>query len=143
MKTPEQIRDYVLARPNLTVRRLISDLFKHKVNAAMINAIRAQAGTPAAPANPSVVNRPRLKDLSEFRKEHDIPQKIRDRLAAMRADSYCTEEEFRQLCSVPVQLWRRNAELPEFSLNKFKHDGVTYWATCATIEKMKKITGRV
>lgn len=83
----------------------------------------------------------RIHSLTDFRKAHDIPQKIRNKLVSLRG-GYVTEEELRQLCEVSVQNWRRNAELPEFSVNKFRLDGVTYWAGVETIRKMKQITGR-
>ncbi|MBU2072742.1 MAG: hypothetical protein KKA68_21115, partial [Gammaproteobacteria bacterium] len=110
---------------------------------ADVRAARQSAGKHAQIPQPSPVT-PRIKvrDISEFRKAHDIPQKIRTRLATMRTDNYVTEEEMRQLCDVAVQHWRRNADLPEFSENKFKLDGVVYWASKGTIHEMKKITGR-
>lgn len=83
----------------------------------------------------------RIHSLADFRKAHDIPQKIRNKLPSLRG-GYVTEEELRKLCEVPVQNWRRYAELPEFAGNKFKHDGVTYWANVETITQMKQITGR-
>jgi len=83
----------------------------------------------------------RIHSLTDFRKAHDVPQKIRGKLVSLRG-GYVTEEELRQLCEVPVQNWRRHAELPEFASNKFKLDGVTYWAGTATIKEMKQITGR-
>jgi hypothetical protein len=83
----------------------------------------------------------RIHSLADFRKAHDIPQKIRNKLPSLRG-GYVTEEELRKLCEVPVQNWRRYAELPEFAPNKFKLDGVTYWAGVETITQMKQITGR-
>lgn len=83
----------------------------------------------------------RIHSLTDFRKAHDIPQKIRGKLVSLRG-GYVTEEELRQMCEVPVQNWRRHAELPEFAPHKFKLDGVTYWAGVTTIREMKQITGR-
>ena len=93
----------------------------------------AEAGQAGAPA--------RIHSLADFRKAHDIAQKIRNKLPSLRG-GYVTEEELRKMCEVPVQNWRRYAELPEFSGNKFKLDGVTYWAGVETILQMKQITGR-
>jgi hypothetical protein len=87
-------------------------------------------------------SKPRPRSLADFRRAHDIPQKIRDTVRALRKDCYVTEEELRKLCEIPVQNWRRNADLPEFSANKFRLDGVTYWAAPDTIKQMKTITGR-
>ena len=105
--------------------------------------MRTGAPLPPAPVEAGRVSlRPRARSLGEFRRAHDIPQKIRDRLAGMASTTYVTEEEMRQLCEVAVQDWRRNAELPEFAPHKFKHAGVTYWAPVAAIKEMKRITGR-
>jgi hypothetical protein len=90
----------------------------------------------AAPA------KPRVRSLADFRRSHDIPQKIRNTIRGLRPGGYVTEEELRQLCEVPVQNWRRHADLPEFSANKFRLDGVCYWASPETIKQMKQITGR-
>ena len=107
----------------------------------------ALAGQPVE-APPTLVqppNRPpvrvKVKTLEDFRKAHDNPQKIRNGLASLRAGAYLTEEEFRQFCSIPANLWRRNAELPEFSDNHLKVAGVVHWASKSTIEEMKTIIG--
>ena len=144
--TTDEIRAYIRTHPNHTNDQICSNL-KHKgIHAADVNAAREPSGNSgklaAKPATASSAPRIKVRDLSEFRKAHDNPQKIRTKLAAMREGSYVTEEELRQLCDVAVQHWRRNAELPEFSDNKFKLDGVVYWAPKDTIREMKKITGR-
>jgi hypothetical protein len=143
--TTDEIRAYVRTHPNHTTDQIVSNL-KHKgvryadVTAARGNAPIKKPAPAQAPAH--TAQRIKIRDLSEFRKAHDNPQKIRNRLVAMREGSYVTEEELRQLCDVAVQHWRRNAELPEFADNKFKLDGVVYWAPQDTIREMKKITGR-
>lgn len=141
MKTQAEIQAYIAAHPELTDTKIADNMRRHGIKVPQVREARASMGAngarPAAQAP-----RVRARDISEFRRAHDIPQKLRERLAALRPNSYLTEEELRQLCDVAVQNWRRNAELPEFADHKFKHDGVVYWGSAATIREMKRITGR-
>jgi hypothetical protein len=103
---------------------------------------KAQAVGPNSPeiqepSRPTI----RPRSLDDFRRQYDVPDKIRRQLRGL-GSRYVTEDELRQLCDVPVAFWRRNAELPEFSSNKFKLDGVVYWSSQDTIRQMKQISGR-
>jgi hypothetical protein len=137
-QTNAKIAEKIRLRPELKDWEIVKLLKWLHLKSADVAAVRAK-GKGDAPEKPPQV---RARSLAEFRKAHDIAQKIRDRLAGMRHSSYVTEEELRQLCEVPVQNWRRNADLPEFSPHKFKLDGTTYWAAVETIKEMKVITGR-
>lgn len=139
--TRTKIADKIRSRPELKDWEIAKLMKRHGVRSGDVAAVRA-SGVQSGTDDESVAARPRVRSLADFKRAHDIPQKIRDRLAAMRRDGYVTEEELRQLCEVPVQNWRRHAELPEFSANKLKLDGVTYWAGVEAIKAMKQITGR-
>lgn len=140
--TKTLIADKIRSRTQLKDWEIAKLLRRHNVVSSDVALVRAsmndKTGAPAA----ITTSRPRVRSLSDFRRMHDIPQKIRDTLAGIKTDGYVTEEELRHLCEVPVSMWRRNADLPEFSSNKFKLDGVTYWASPETIKQMKLITGR-
>jgi len=140
-KTQSELIEYIKRRPDLADYQVAKNMKCHGVRAGEVAAARAamDSGRPAATVTPSRI---RIRSLEDFRRSHDVPQKIRDRITGLKADGYVTEEELRQLCEVPVQGWRRNAELPEFSEHKLKIDGVTYWASKETIRAMKRITGR-
>jgi len=137
-KIAVKIRQYP-SKTNEQIRSLLRHL---KVRGSEVGAVRATMnnGAPTSTAHPA---RPRVHSLADFRREHDIAQKIRDAVAGLRADGYVNEEELRQLCGVPVQHWRRHADLPEFAENKYRLDGTTLWAAKETIQQMKQITGRV
>ena len=135
------IADKLRTKPELKDWEIAKLLRRRGVTAADVTEVRSEAA-PAQQGEDKPAPRPRVRSLADFRKAHDIPQKIRDTLADMRKDGYVTEEELRHLCEVPVQSWRRNAELPEFAPHKFKLDGVTYWGSPETIKAMKQITGR-
>jgi hypothetical protein len=140
--TRTKIAEKIRSRPELKDYEIAKLMKRHGVLSPDVAAVRAGGNVDAAEAAEEKPASIRVRSLTEFRRAHDIPQKIRERLANLRRDGYVTEEELRQLCEVPVQNWRRHAELPEFSTNKFKLDGVTYWAAPETIRAMKQITGR-
>lgn len=140
-KTHDLIAAKIRARPELKDWEIAKLLKRHGVRSGDVASVRANGAQVGAGGELPPV-RPRVRSLTDFRRAHDIPQKIRDTLAGMRRDGYVTEEELRQLCEVPVQNWRRHAELPEFAAHKFKLDGVTYWADQEAIKTMKQITGR-
>lgn len=135
------IADKLRTKPELKDWEIAKLLRRRGVTAADVTEVRSE-DAPAQQGEDKPAPRPRVRSLADFRRAHDIPQKIRDTLAGLRKDGYVTEEELRQMCEVPVQHWRRNADLPEFSHHKLKIDGVVYWAGEATIKQMKLITGR-
>lgn len=138
------IADKIAQYPQKNDHQIARCLARHGVKAADVSLERDRIADKAdEPVNKVTVARPRVKTLADFRRAHDIAQKIRDTVAAIRTDGYVTEEELRQMCEVPVAHWRRHADLPEFSVNKFKLDGTVYWAKEAAIKQMKQITGRI
>jgi hypothetical protein len=120
---------------------MANNLCSHGVPADRIRALQAAGSATAAVTPPKPPVRVKPKTLDDFRKEFDNPQKIRNGLAALSNNSYLTEEEFRQFCKIPSNLWRRNAELPEFADNKLKVAGIVHWASKSTIQEMKTIIG--
>lgn len=115
----------------------------HGVTSERIRGLLPQVKQAIPMSNPPIKPIPRVrpKSLDEFRKMHDNPQKIRNGLESLASSAYLTEEEFRQFCNIPANLWRRNADLPEFVDNKLKHAGVVHWASKETIREMKNIIG--
>lgn len=139
------IADKIRQYPNHSNKQIRDMLRRQGVRQSEVGEVRATIGKIIVGAAEELAPKmPRIRptDLSEFRKAHDLPQKIRDRLSAITGSRYFTEEDFRQHCEISVQNWRRNADLPEFAPHKFKLDGVTYWAGIETIKEMKRITGR-
>lgn len=148
-QTPAEIEskivDILRLRPDLKDYEIAKRLRPTRVVSEQVAAVRATkfpTNNNAKVEPVSHVAKPRLRKLADFRQAHDIAQKIRNEVSILPPDSYCTEEELRLRCEVPVQNWRRYADLPEFSPHKFKLDGTTYWARFDTINEMKRITGR-
>jgi hypothetical protein len=146
MKTDQELRAYAAAHLGLSFSTMADNLRKSGVTAGDFH--RAVGMKPAAPATVSAPQtakaapvRVKPKTLDDFRKAFDNPQKIRNGLATLADGGWLNEEEFRRFCDIPVQLWRRNADLPEFADHKLKHAGITHWAGKATIQEMKTIIG--
>lgn len=78
--------------------------------------------------------------LDDFRVENDFSFKIEKAIDEL-GDGYLTENEFKLVCGVPVNYFRRFADLPEFRNNHFRLRDVVYWASEKTIKQMKEIVG--
>jgi hypothetical protein len=144
MKTDQEIKEYIAARPGITADRVCSNIKQPGLTRGYVARLMSGASPAASPQQQppaKVAVRVKPKTLADFRKAHDNPQKIRNGLASLGEGSYLTEEEFRQFCNIPANLWRRNAELPEFADNKLRHAGIVHWASKSTIQDMKTITG--
>lgn len=82
------------------------------------------------------------KTLEDFRKDHDIKQKIRDGLERL-GECYMTDQEFRESCGVSPARWRSHADAPVFDTCRVRVKGVLYWAQPRMIAEMKEIAGIV
>ena len=144
MKTDQELREYAATHPTLSPSRIVDNLKSHKITVADVNralAAAQKAAVPFAQPAPKPLVRVKPKTLDDFRRAFDNPQKIRNGLGALADGAYLTEEEFRVFCNIPQQLWRRNAELTEFSDNHLKVAGIVHWAGKDTIQEMKTIIG--
>jgi hypothetical protein len=105
---------------------------------------RPRPTTRAGRAAATKSNKRKGHSLEEFRKTFDVAQKIRDKVVELLnngGEEYWTDDEFRQLCGVSVQNWRRHAELDEFKDYQFRKPGFHAWAPPSVVEEMKEITG--
>lgn len=112
------------------------------------------AGTSAPRSRPSklTTSAPRTANgskkkghsLDEFRSQFDVTKKIDDKVAELLdgdSEEYWTDDEFRQLCGVSVQNWRRHAELDRYRKYQFKKPNFHAWATPKVVQYMREITG--
>jgi hypothetical protein len=90
--------------------------------------------------SPKTKVRIKKHSLEDFRTENDFSYKIEKAVEEL-GDGYLTENEFKLVCGVPINYFRRFADLPEFRKNHFRLRDVVYWASEKTIEKMKEIAG--
>lgn len=117
------------------------------VESARFQYKQAKRGAPSANGR-SRPRRPRKTakrghTLDDFRAKFDITKKIEDKVNELLQDGeeYWTDDEFRGICGVSVQNWRRHAELDRFKPYQFKKPGFHAWAPKDVVEQMKEITG--
>jgi len=84
--------------------------------------------------------KPAGKTLDQFRAQFDVREKIRAGLSRIGA-VYMTDTEFREFCGVPLNRWRRYADLEEFLPFRLRLSDVLYWASAEMIGEMKNIAG--
>jgi hypothetical protein len=142
----ERVKAFVARNGTTSVDRIRSALKNPSVPSTEIRAILANLGnvpreTKPAPAVKAA--KVRVHSLSEFRAEHDYAAKIGVAIKTHLADGYLSEQEFKLLTGVPNHEWRRHADLPEFTENKFRRRDVTYWAAPRVIRQMKEIVGAI
>jgi hypothetical protein len=122
----------------------IRKFFSKSEQPIRMSIIRVALG--AGSEEKSYQNTPKTKlrikrhSLDNFRVENDFGLKIEKAIDDL-GDGYLTENEFKLVCGVPPNYFRRFADLPEFRDNHFKLRDVVYWASKETINQMKEIVG--
>lgn len=101
------------------------------------------AGAVKRPSGRTAPSSRKAHSLDEFRAKFDVTMKIEDKVAELLAegDHYYTDDDFRGLCGVSVQNWRRHAELDRFKRYQFRKPGFHAWAPAALVVEMQEITG--
>jgi hypothetical protein len=122
----------------------IRKFFSRKKQPIPMSIIRSVLNTGSE--EKSYQNTPKTKvrikkySLDHFRVENDFGLKIEKAIDGL-GEGYLTENEFKLICGVPPNYFRRFADLPEFRDNHFKLRDVSYWASKETISQMKEIVG--
>lgn len=123
------------------IRKFFSKSEEGSIPMAIIrNALGSGSETKNHQNAPKTKLRIKKHSLEDFRTENDFSFKIEKAIDDL-GDGYLTENEFKLVCGVPVNYFRRFADLPEFRKNHFRLRDVVYWASEKTIEKMKEIVG--
>lgn len=137
--TNKEIAKYLVDHPGITNERARRNLHRHHVSSAEIQKARQlnPAGLTSATAQAPG------KTIAAFRAEYDIHDKIKAGLAAISPAVYMTDTEFRELCKVHLNNWRRHADAEDFLPYRIKVNGLWFWAKPAMIQKMKHIVGQV
>lgn len=82
--------------------------------------------------------------LDEFRAKFDVGKVIADKCAELLGEDgeeWFHDSDFRTLCGVPIQHWRRNAD--EFPQYQFKKGKFHAWAPVHMVEQFQHLTGHV
>jgi hypothetical protein len=97
-----------------------------------------RGGNRAAQAAPVPAGR---RTMDDFRKQYDVPYKIREGVKKHLDGCYLTDQEFREACGVHVNVWRRHADSDEFREYQGRFSGTLYWAQTRMMSEMKHIAG--
>jgi hypothetical protein len=99
-------------------------------------AIRKAMSFATISKNPS-----KIKNINDFRKDHDIAHKISIAVSSIPINGYITEPEMRDLSNVDANKFARFRD--SFSENyltvKDRGRTITYWASKSMIRKMREI----
>ena len=80
--------------------------------------------------------------LDKFKDQFDPRVKIRKIIGEyLDENTILTDQQMRELCEVPINEWRKFADLEEFGKYQWRWRKVLYWARPATIDEMKKGVG--
>ena len=74
----------------------------------------------------------------EIRAKHDNMFKIRAAVTQLQRGRYLTDQQMRELCKVPPQVWRGYSDNIEFDKYKIRLNKVLYWGIPAGIKKLKE-----
>jgi hypothetical protein len=110
-----------------------------KLPIAQVRAYRAaRKGGSIAPSAKT-----RGHTLQQFKSLFDVKERIRSGIKTHLGTLYLTDQEFREACEIPAQEWRRNADLEEFGMYRWRYKTILYWAHPRTLETMKETVGAV
>jgi len=72
----------------------------------------------------------------DLRSKYDNVFKIREGVKKLKAGIYLSDQQMRELCKVPINLWRACAEKAEFDKFKYKPNAKDiYWGTPQSIRR--------
>lgn len=84
------------------------------------------------------------KSIDAFRTKYDIDLIINRKVEELLnegQEEYFDDHDFRELCRLPTQGWRRHADSPSFTDYRLKKGDLNVWGPAHIIEQMKKILG--
>ena len=109
-----------------------------KVSRHALHDARANQSAPRGVAE----QKPAMRTLADFRREHDQTWKIRDGLRRLFTGGVImTDAEFRNAVNGNATRWRSAADAAEFRENRYRVSGEMNWGSKETIREMRKIRG--
>ena len=73
----------------------------------------------------------------DIRARHDMMYKIREGAKQLEKGLYLTDQQMREHCKVPPQVWRGYSENQEFDKFKLKLGKVIYWGLPEGVNKLR------
>lgn len=106
--------------------------------------IRRCEGTlkPRSTVSPRKVAKPgKARTFDEFREKHDIAHIIQSKVDEyLQGDVYYDDNDFRELCGIPSNQWRRYADSGEFDEHRVqKSNRINAWAPKSMAKKMREV----
>jgi len=138
----QKIEESAARNPNHTPAQIAKNMHRWGVTAAMAREVMTGIGaSPGQSTKPVATSKRKVgRTFGDFAKEHDIAGKIKEAITEhlpRNGELYYTDDEFREMCGVHVNRWRRYADMEQFAPFQIKIAGRTHWAPTAMIEKMR------
>lgn len=128
-----------LAAAGWSYQRIASEVKLSKT--ATGNVIRAAAGVAPLP-RPAAARKPaKARSFEDFRAKHDTTHIIAGKVKELLSGSEWFEDnDFRELCCVPSNNWRRHADSGEFDdYRVVKGSRINAWAPKAMARQMREV----
>ena len=114
----------------------------HNLNTrvGIVEQIRGDLGI----GDPSPRRGPKGRSIDSFRAKYDVDLIIEKKVGELlneEREEYFDDHDFRELCHLPTQSWRRHADSPKFAAYRLKKGDLNVWGPAHIIEQMKKILG--
>jgi hypothetical protein len=152
MKTPlERVKDYIARTGASDAERIRLAMRRKSEGPVPMAVIRAVlAGRPAPEVKVSVDGKPaktspeagvKKLTIEDVMRQYHVPTKIKSTISSHLEgrNALYDDDSFRKLCEVPVQNWRRNADLAEFASNKIKISSVLHWGSVENCKRIKQM----
>ena len=153
MSTKRSVVEVVVAymgrNPGRTRSQVRKSLSRHGVTAAAVEAAAEKCGYLFGGGSPwsAPVSKTKAKPgrtMEDFKGRFDLHHKVAlkvDELLPADGEIYYEDAEFRDLCDIHPQHWRRISEDDRFSPNRVNCRQCNVWAPSRMVPKMKHILG--
>lgn len=143
---------YMSRHPGMSASKVRCNTARHGVLAADVREAarvcgytfaeggRGSGEEPGAPRPASANGR----SMTEFKARYDLHYKVGQKIAELlpaNGDAYYDDAEFRDLCDIHPQHWRRISDDPRFQANRVVNRQCNVWAPENMVPQMKRILG--
>lgn len=111
---------------------------------AEVAQVREDLGIAEPEAPPSRSRSRKGKTLGQFRDRYDVDliiQKKVDEVLSDKDEEYYDDHDFREMCGIATQNWRRHADSSRFQPYRLKKGDLNVWGPAHIIISMRRILG--
>lgn len=147
---------YMESHPGMTASLIRRNMSRHGVLASDVAAAAEQRGYEFAPSPTRSAATPGLpalatpsgkgRSMTDFKARYDLHYRVEQKVAELLppdGDTYYEDAEFRDLCDIHPQHWRRVSEDSRFQANRVICRQCNVWAPTNMVARMKHILGIV